>query len=750
MELRQLTCPHHCRSNQCYLSATRGLGGPCLTACPAWLTSLEKREARKKDRHKKPGEDRHKTPRTGDRHKPTEARKKDRHKPGRKKAKSNKPRTPWKGHFVALDGEGWEGKYTLLSCSELTYDAYNPDGLSTLECLDYLADEHLSGRNAFVGYGLSYDFENILRDVPDLDYIRLLLGEKIEFGDYTISYIPRKILEFSYIASYRNKATGKPVRRTVFIQDVLGFFQNTFEGALKKWGIKVPAIITKGKALRGDFHKAPLEFIKEYNRTELDLLVELMEKLREAHIKACDKINIAPNHTPRTWYGPGAWASNFLNQTRYLEEHPDFTGPAFEELQELVSETVKDFPFASAFYGGRIEAAALGEYEGDLWDYDINSAYPYAIAKLPKWEPGDLVKVEGYDLDNRIGMYLVDWDLYPDPPNFCPFPFRSQGGNVFFPPRGSGWYMSCEVAAALAVFGPEKVNVICGFVLAGTQGGGDGLGTVPREKLCTTALKMDEMAIVRLASKAAGESDENALKLGMNSTYGKTIQQVGSHKYLNPFIASWITSICRSIIMRTIGNDKDKNIISIMTDGILTKAPLEVPLGKNLGQFDETKFTRLIQFMPGVYWLKNGDTGKVVSRYRGMSKNFDPQQAARVLHHPTENLPINMRIFVTRSLALHQPNKYGNKRYLFLEVCKQEKFSLGSKRATSDNFRLRPGEGLRFFPPKSPNALEAVLGSKAYELDLGPAELPYDTARTEEEMLAANRIGGILEQELVN
>lgn len=676
--------------------------------------------------------------RKGDRHKKDTPRK-DYHKPGspdRHKGRLQIDR-PWTGDFMSIDGEGWDGKYTLLACNQFDDDIYTPKGLTTLQCFEYLCRPETDPNNAYVGFGLSYDFENMLRDIPDREYKILLEGKSIEFDKYTLKYIPRKMLDICW--------NGKKI----CIQDVMGFYQSSFIDALKKWNIPIPPIIDQGKAMRNMFNEGGIDFIKAYNREELRLLSEMMNKYRQADIDAFKAVGLAPKHNSKIWYGAGSRANNFLSQTYWNLEHPKFTGEVFEELQELVPEEIKDYPFAAAFYGGRIEAAMIGEMKRPLYDYDINSAYPYAISLLPKWKETDLVKVEGLDKKHRMGMYLVEWDVEKLNLNFNPFPFRSQNDNVFFPPIGRGWYMSPEVEAAVEIFGKSRIKVIKGYVLKDTEKAGDGLFKLPDSKRCTTAIKIEEMAEYRLIAKDEKEPSEKALKLTINSCYGKLIQQIGSHRYLNPFAAAWITSVCRMKIIRAVRKDTNQETISIMTDGILTTKKLDVELGKHLGQFELSEFRRVIQFMPGIYYLEPSGGGKPVQRYRGMSRDFNPEKAKAYLKG-NKLYTIKMRVFVTRTLALHQPNKYGDKRYYFVDVTKEEKFGLGSKRKTPDDFKIKPNKLYRFFPPKEGDWLQIEMGSKPYILNLEPAELAFDTAKTEAEMVDERHIGSILMEEMAN
>ena len=720
----------------------------------------------------------------------------------RRKEKKNRIPKPWKGTFQAFDGEGWDGKYVILACSAMPYDLCDEEGLSTGHCLSYLTDRKISSMDAIIGFGLSYDFEMILRDLPEEDFFKLKDMQKVEFYDkgehYTLlNYIPRKQLEIHrhYVKRYKDEAgqwVKEDASKKIILQDVWGFFQGSFEAALEKWKIETPPIIKEGKALRNEFNKQPLQFIKDYNREELRLMIELMGKLRIADQEAFETIGLHANHKSRIWYGPGSRAQNLLTQTNWVEDHPPFSGPAADNLVKDVCHYFEDeelimsaawlpsdegltfdeadkkaeekkanekanlslHPFSAAYFGGRIEAAAVGTFRCQLWDYDINSAYPYAIANLPYWTEEDLVEVQGWDELDRMGMYHIKWDL-PQGVAFYPFPYRSISKNVFFPRYGEGWVMSPEVDAARELYS-EGIEIINGYVLKGTEGAGDGMTKLADHKLCETAKKITEMAAARLEAKKAGESKEKSLKLILNSTYGKTIQHIGSHKFLNTFAAAWITSTCRAIISQTIGRDTENNIIAIMTDGILTRKKFDVNTSKMLGDFDEPdKFNFAIQMMPGVYLLERED-GTAIKRFRGMSKMFNPKDAVKILHKqlkPHEKphsekggyYPITVVPFVSRTLAIRQPNVFGDKMYLFTEHTRMESFGLGAKRAPGKKgYRLKASEEFKFFEPKEISSHFMGAISTPYYLGIDAAQKEYEDTKDLEELIDDDHIGSIL------
>lgn len=794
--------------------------------------------------------------------KPGETPKK-RGRPRKHPADSTRMKRVWDGRFIAVDGEGWDGKYTLLQMTG-EIDLFNSDGLSTMDILDYVADSHYGSWNAFVGFGLSYDFENWLRDIPDLEFDLLLDGETIQYGRYQLRYIPRKMLQIEF--PMRN---GR--MRRLQISDVLGFFQDSFIGALEKWEIDVPEIIRRGKAMREEFRPDQLDFVRQYNRHELLKICQLMEALREADEMAWQAIGLDANQGPRIWYGPGSRAANFLEQTGWIEEHPvlwlpdevpdwakeqlipvhivekvahslaeeqrellglrrdivkevrihggirppkpgdmyateyrervpmavhrrvvskrglaldemadelrlsvdelleelvqwephvpiydrDFEEKARQELVELGDRAVWEHMFSLAYYGGRIEAAAVGEFREVLWGYDINSAYPYAITHLPRWDAWDLRWVDGLDERHRMGMYYVRWWL-PEGANFYPFPYRSRAGNVFFPRCGEGWVMSPELYAALAYWplttapsyesgttADYGIAVLGGLVLEGTDGGGDGMTYLSAEKRCMTALKMEEMAEVRLKAKHDGLPYEKSLKTIINSGYGKLIQQVGSHRFLNTFAASWITSTCRAMIYRAIGPDWDREVIAVMTDGVLARKRLTVSLGEKLGEWEEKRYDHAIQLLPGVYKLHQVEPKeKEIRKYRGVSKDID-YEAALAAWRRGEKYPVSVRIFVSRSLARHQREAFGDKMYQFVDFVREEDFSLRSKREVTGSEDR--SQSVVWFPPKTAPVGEP---SRGYHLELDPVEVPYDFTTSLEELGSVGLATALLDEAL--
>ena len=614
-------------------------------------------------------------------------------------------RKPWDGEFIPVDGEGWDGKYTSLALLKngRVWEITNPAGLSTRGIVDFLFS-HYDKTAAYVGYGMNYDFENMLVDLTDEEYRELKKETHLLWRDINITYIPRKWLEFQL---------GHTAIR---ICDAISFFQAKFitydgaklGGAVGKYYPDCPdtEILLAGKAGRGDFSEWSPEVISAYNAAELRATKIIMERLRENLKASFTAVGMKPNFTKLSWFGPGAAASVLLDGADYRDEFPLAWGAAIAWLRHHIRSPFRADVFAIAYYGGRIEAAVQGFIRGLICVYDINSAYPAAMAALPRFDDKRLRVGHGLDPAGRIGMYHITWAL-PARWDYYPFPWRSRTGNVFFPRRGEGWYMTPEVLTALATCPRNSIKVLEGVVLEGTEGLGQ-WGLLPSELASTVSTKIRLFAAHRLAWKAEGNPAAETAKLPINSVYGKTAQSVGNHKYRNFFVAAWITSWTRAKLWAAIADGAmagRHETVSLMTDGIVSTVPVDLEINSQLGGWDEKDFTSVIQLLPGIYELRDGEKKK--SKYRGLGANLDFEDLWRHLReHKTVTVYVNM--FITRTLALAQPNRFGAQRLAFATTVEDETvkkgvkkvldFALNSKRAGREI--ALPGQDAWFMAPK--------------------------------------------------
>jgi hypothetical protein len=469
-----------------------------------------------------------------------------------------------------------------------TLDAH----LTTEQCLDFIME--LPDDHVYLGYGLSYDTNMWLRDVPNLIVNALLDNGKRRYKQFEIEWVDRKYMTI--------RAYGKS--RTVY--DVLAFFQvpfvspdpAIFKGACDAWLPEFKAeieLVRVMKDLRGKFQNVPNERIIEYTYTECDMLMRLMRKFIDA-LQAC-KVK------PRALYGPGAVASAYLEKMgikRYMV--------ALDEPLATLSRT--------AYFGGRFDAAVYGWLE-DCYQNDIKSAYPSRARYLPCLKCAEWEHVT-YNVRQHIaqhGLYHVSWHI-PEESRWGPFPHRTATGLIYYPYEGAGWYHAEEVKAAIEFYG-DAIKVTEGWSL------------ISRCDHRPFAF-IDSLYALRKDLESSGNYDQGVvIKLILNSLYGKLAQQVGHRKDRPPpfqcfFWAGEITAGTRAQILRTLAMDPDK-VISIATDGIVVTELLDMEYGEELGQWDYKHLSTFAQLSNGVYHAVD-DKGKHIDRARGLGRgvlNFD-------------------------------------------------------------------------------------------------------------------------------
>jgi len=497
-------------------------------------------------------------------------------------AKKQKPKRP----FVALDGEGLhkrgDSRYVLLAAKTGDTDSgypsrhvFNRKGLSTADCLDFLLGLPQGRKDGtkpiFVWFAFDYDVNMILGDLPlkgEENSIEELRRDLVtHWNGYKITYIPRKI--------FKVKKDGRRFHST----DIFSFFQCSFEEALKNWGIDVPEIITRGKAARQDFSKWSEADITAYNDAELDLISEIAERLRDS---------VRPLSLPiRSWHGPGSLAGSWLSK----HKAKGYKGEIPTEVHEAA---------VRAYFGGRIDVQGYG-FVDPVYHYDIVSAYPSAIRYLPDLSSVTWRRTEGTTPHlTGVSISKIRWRIKET--KWGAFPWRSPNGSIRYPLAGEGWYWQDEIAAALEKYGPDSIE----FLETWTA---EGKVTYPFKDA------IEEAFAYRRQLKAEGKSSHIAVKLILNSLYGKFAQTVGKAQYYSPVWAGLITSHTRAELARAISED----VVCVMTDSIWTRSPLSVDTSGELGAWEEQKEGTLILAGAGLYEAQKADGTKIVWQ-RGFDK----------------------------------------------------------------------------------------------------------------------------------
>jgi hypothetical protein len=462
----------------------------------------------------------------------------------------SKPAPP----FIAVDGEATEEGYCLLanSLGQTTTDL-RPGGLHTIRCLEFLLQ---SPKPSIVCcFGLNYDVNNWLRDIPRHILQELWKTNVCYWRAYRLEWIPGRWLAIKDVDG-----------RYIKVHEVWGFFQSSFVKALEAWGIGAPSEIERMKAERGSFKASQIKKVTRYCLHECSLLVELMGELRDA----CREAGIVP----RSWIGAGALAMALLG-AQGMDDHHVYD-------LDLAPEQVVEDVVLGAYFAGRIELHRQGVFNA-VKTADIRSAYPSAAHQLPSLDGAKLSRrkrlVEG------PGIWHVRWDA-PET-MVAPFPVRQKHA-IYYPAKGEGWYHTVEVMTAIRLGYP--VEVLEGY-------------TLKRRNMEKPFKWIPGVYAKRAALKDEGHAAEKALKLALNSVYGKLAQGYGFNsrpRWQNYFWAGQITATTRAKILTAAS--KARAPIMIATDGIFCQSlPGNVRDGKALGAWELAGVPELFAAQAGVY-----------------------------------------------------------------------------------------------------------------------------------------------------
>lgn len=576
--------------------------------------------------------------------------------------KAHKQKSKWKnGYFIGLDGEGesygeeeifitdssnkeyraQDHRYTLLAASTGESLFSGGSRLKTKDCLNFLLDlkdKHPLG--IFVIFAGSYDINHILMHEFPREFLAQIAGVATEqdfvvTGDkktmlnkvkntfpvqiqydgimYEIQYRPRKCLTIRRGLIYRKKTNGQIVREwktRMDIWDVWGFFQDNFVTVVDKWlgkDYKHYDLIKEMKAKRGDFANVDNETIARYNAAELESLVEVMEKVRDA----IDGLGLEC----RRWDGAGALAASIMRKENVVE----FKGEKREKKNKQTVVTLLAPPAVTeaarcAYAGGRIEVCKIGYHEGPVYDYDINSAYPFVTHGLPCLAHGEWIHGTG-EPPQGFTMVHARFDFVDGLP-FYPLFYRTELKQILFPAQGEGWYWYPEYEASLAVMGVIDVIEWWHFKPSCDH----------QPFWWVKDYYQTRQAWVKHATEEWQRGGEKIIKLGLNSLYGKTAQQLGGKVGKPPTYhqlewAGFITSATRARLF-TSAFKRPSDIIGFATDGVFSTVPLDVPCStkKEFGAWElkEPIPQGMVIAMAGVYWWIMGE-----NNFTHFSRGFD-------------------------------------------------------------------------------------------------------------------------------
>ena len=575
----------------------------------------------------------------------------------RRQAQTDRRKAERQAHnvdFIAVDGEGIgrgrDHKYVLLGVGDVQIE--NPDGLGFSEIMAHLNSMRIDNpKSAFVGFFLGYDFTQWFRKLP-LERAKMLLTDQgkarrvrkkyPQLGPFPVEYDG---WEFDILGMKRFKVRETGSSGWTYVCDAGSFFQASLMSVIDPKGWSEPVvtqeeynILEVGKAKRDSAGlDADMRF---YNSLENAILARLMDRLNTGLSQAGIKLK------KNQWFGPGQAAQAWLTQVKaptgqmvrtslsayglYYDDSHERHSPIRENKRtNKISGTGLLDAGRASYYGGWFEIMAHGHIPGNTWEYDINSAYPYIISRLPcllhgEWTYGNTDRKRHTGRDN---LRLIHGSVTGAHPRIGTMLHRCNDHSIRRPYRTAGWYWQHELDAARQAGLVDTVETWETWTY----------------ELCECRPPLRGIAGLYDERTKVGKNTPRgkAYKLVYNSVYGKFAQSVGEPKYGNAFYASLITAGCRTMILEAITTHPEgaNAVVMVATDGIYfrTRHP-GLEISGMLGEWEETSHSGLTLFKPGVYWddhtreaIRKGDNPAF--KARGISaKAFAGQLSAVDAH----------------------------------------------------------------------------------------------------------------------
>lgn len=492
-----------------------------------------------------------------------------------------------KPHFIGIDTETYEsnGNLIVLCNSEtdkvLLRETNESKQFTLNEYFNYFVNcaKNLSN-TCFMCWNLKFDASIILKSLTEDELIILDKEGELKHFDLKITYIPKKCLTLSH----------RTRKKTVKIYDAMQFYISSLDEASETYIGKNKKYtgIYQDKKFPDKIEKNEMQLIIEYCKLDCKLTSQLMDLW-------VDKFYNSFKFYPKQYYSVGSIAVTYVKTQ--IEEMPVFKVAPYE-VQELA--------YAS-YFGGHFEIYSRGKHK-KIFHYDINSAYPYAMVKMPDFLNGKWIEIKSLDAflknQDRVGFYKIHTIVNEE--RVAPFLYRDAENLIRCP---SGEFITHTTSMELKV-AIQHYNLQIKFI--------HGYCFIPNKKQNTSFAKLlNDMYQTRLEQK--DPLQKTVYKFLINSLYGKFAQSRPKPRGLfSPICCSYITGYCRAMLLEAIKDNKD-HIVMLATDGIFSTKPLDVDTSgkKILGHWESEYHPKFYLVMAGIYAYNTKENPVLESKSRG-------------------------------------------------------------------------------------------------------------------------------------
>lgn len=461
-------------------------------------------------------------------------------------------------------------------------------------------------------YNLAYDAECILKLLPEeiLKQYRFKKELKFEYNGYEVHYIDRKRL------------TIRRGNHSVACYDIMQYYDNMkLEDAYSKYIGK--SLSHEYLAMKEERKKFTLRYFLRHKKQVRNYCEDDCIVTKELADNWIDTFYKVFKFYPNNWISSGYLAEKVLIcngiSVPYFNDIP-------YEVQELAWQ---------GFYGGRFELIQRG-YIGECYLYDINSAYPCALTVLPDLNNGRWISSTKINPKAGLGFFRIT-AIIDDSVKVAPFPFRTKDYRIIYPVGEFETYVTLEELKAVQGDPRIKYKIVESWQF------------IPH-KDCEYPFKkfIEHWYEKRLRLKKDDNALERAIKLILNSIYGKMAQRVNNKmgNLFNPVIASYITGFTRAQLYRFMReHNLERDVIAFATDSIATRRKIPTLNSKRLGEMKLDKSATDVIFLSNGFYLFNGNW-----KQRGIG--YDREKKIEIEHEDTwvgEDGQLYIKVKTTRT-----------------------------------------------------------------------------------------------------
>jgi len=463
-----------------------------------------------------------------------------------------------------IDTETWKGDIFLIADSDGDFIDTLKNEISIDSVIKFLTRPKFETAWNFC-YNLSYDGSVILKLLGKEILTTYKRKRKFEFSykEYKFYFLPKKTLRIS-----------KGKHSWVFY-DITQFYdfkplQKAYQENIGKLPQNYLKMKSKRKEFSPRFYRMNRKQVRQYCIDDCKLTKELSQHWIDIFGKAFGI------YTQR-WISSGYLAEKVL--INHNVEIPFFKDLPYD-LQEFAW---------NSYFGGRFEIIQRG-FIGEAWLYDINSAYPYALSKIPNitkgtWRNG----LRSISKKALLGFFKIEVK-YPDDEYLPAFAFRRITHNndlVCFP---SGNFVTFATLEELKNVDSKNYAILDSWQYF------DDNPTYPFKEF------VEKFYNKRLELKNQGNPLQLPIKIILNAIYGKMgakqNRRIGN--LFNPVIFAFITGYARAQLISFVKeHDLEKDVVAFATDSVCVTRKVNVG-SKELGGFSLDKHAK------DVYYLQNG------------------------------------------------------------------------------------------------------------------------------------------------